>query len=278
MAAHFHEVPIRVVREYWNNRPCNIRHSRKPVGARDYFDEVEQRKYYVEAHIPPFAEFDRWRGKTILEVGCGIGTDTINFARAGAQVTAVDLSEKSLEVARKRAQVYGLRNITFLQANAEELTGSVAARDFDLVYSFGVLHHTPNPKQALTEISALLRPGGTLKLMVYYRYSWKVFYVVSTYGRGAFWDLDRIIARHSEAQEGCPVTYTYGREQLRRLMDSLGFRIESIQIEHIFPWRIRDYVEYRYRKVWYFAALPRPAFRWLERHFGWHLCVTAVKA
>ncbi len=277
MAAHFHQVPIRTVREYWNNRPCNIRHSRKPVGDRDYFDEVEQRKYYVEPHIPAFAEFERWRDKTILEVGCGIGTDTINFARSGAQVTAVDLSENSLEIARRRAQVYGLQNITFLHANAEELTKSVGGRKFDLVYSFGVLHHTPNPERALTEIGALLRPGGTLKLMVYHRHSWKAFHVLSTYGRGAFWDLDRIVARHSEAQEGCPVTYTYTAGQVRKLMSSLGFDIESIRIDHIFPWRIPDYVEYRYRRVWYFAALPRPVFRWLERHFGWHLCVTAVK-
>src|SRR5918996_5671341 len=104
------------VRNYWDARPCNIRHSPKPVGSREYFDEVEARKYFVEPHIPGFAEFPRWAGKRVLEIGCGLGTDTMNFARAGAQVTAVDLSSKSLELARQRAELFGLQDrITFIE-------------------------------------------------------------------------------------------------------------------------------------------------------------------
>src|SRR6266852_6653695 len=106
----FQETALAKVREYWNSRPCNIRHSPKPVGTKEYFDEVEARKYFVEAHIPGFAEFERWRGKRVLEIGCGIGTDTINFARHGAQVTAIDLSQESLDVAMQRARVYELEN------------------------------------------------------------------------------------------------------------------------------------------------------------------------
>ena len=108
-------------------RPCNIRHSSRPIGEREYFDEVEARKYFVEPHIPGFAAFSQWSGKRVLEVGCGIGTDTINFARAGAQVTAIDLSERSLEIARKRAAVYKLTNINFVHANVEELAAILPA-------------------------------------------------------------------------------------------------------------------------------------------------------
>src|SRR5713226_6788924 len=124
------------VRAYCNRRPCNIRHSTKPVGTTEYFDEVEARKYFVEHHIPRFAQFERWRGKRVLEIGCGIGTDTINFTRHGAHVTAVDLSGRSLEIARRRADVYGLRErIQFYQGSAEELTTFLPVQPFDLIYS-----------------------------------------------------------------------------------------------------------------------------------------------
>src|SRR3954449_8312209 len=111
------------VRNYWDSRPCNIRHSAKPLGSREYFDEVEARKYFVEPHIPGFADFERWRGKKVLEIGCGIGTDTINFARHGAQVTAAELSDESLKVAQQRAEVFGLDGrIAFFHGNGEELS------------------------------------------------------------------------------------------------------------------------------------------------------------
>ena len=273
---YFRDVPILRVRDFWNARPCNIRHSPKPVGEREYFDEVEARKYFVEPHITRFAEFPRWAGKRVLEIGCGLGTDTINFARAGARVTAVDLSDRSLDIARKRAAIYGLTNINFVQANVEELTEVIPVEPYDLVYSFGVIHHTPNPKVALAQIRTFLAKNATLKLMLYHRYSWKALATVMSYGRGAFWNWDKIIAEHSEAQEGCPVTYTYTRPELRELIDGMGCDVEDMFVDHIFPWRIADYLQYRYKRTWYFAMLPRPAFRWLERHFGWHLCVTAV--
>jgi hypothetical protein len=83
------------------------------------------------------------------------------------------------------------------------------------------------------------------------------------------------VAAHSEAQTGCPVTYTYSKKDIRSLLGD-GFEIQDISIRHIFPYRIDDYVQYRYVKNWYLKWLPRPAFQWMERHFGWHLCVTAV--
>src|SRR6516165_7209091 len=96
---------IEAVEAFWNGRPCNIRHSPKPVGSREYFDEVEARKHFVESHIPAFAQFERWRGRSVLEVGCGIGTAAVNFARVGADYTGVELSEASLDLARKRFDI-----------------------------------------------------------------------------------------------------------------------------------------------------------------------------
>ena len=272
----FEQVPIEQVQTYWDRRPCNIRHSTKPPGSREYFDEVEARKYFVESHIPGFAEFPRWHGKRVLEIGCGIGTDTMNFARNGAHVAAVDLSEKSLEMARKRAEVFGLADrIRFFHGSAESLSDLVPADTFDLVYSFGVIHHTPHPDRVLEQVRNYVRPGSTVKIMVYNRYSWKVFWILMTYGKGQFWRLAEMVARHSEAETGCPVTYTYTKRELRELLERHGFRVKQMRVEHIFPYRIRDYVQYRYVKEWYFRWMPEALFRAIEHLLGWHLCVTA---
>jgi 2-polyprenyl-3-methyl-5-hydroxy-6-metoxy-1,4-benzoquinol methylase len=135
-------VDIEAVRRFWNQRPCDIRHSPAPVGTREYFDQVEARKYLVEPHSPLFAEFDRWQGKKVLEIGCGIGTDSVNFARHGARLTAVDLSDESLRVCQQRFQVYGLDGRLY-QGNAEQLSSFVPVETYDLIYSFGVIHPTP---------------------------------------------------------------------------------------------------------------------------------------
>jgi 2-polyprenyl-3-methyl-5-hydroxy-6-metoxy-1,4-benzoquinol methylase len=266
------------VQRYWDARPCNIRHSTKPVGSKEYFDEVEARKYLVEPHIPAFADFERWRDKRVLEVGCGIGTDSINFARAGAHLTAVELSGESLRLASERAQVMGVADrIRFVQANAEELTSTLGDEEpFDLVYSFGVVHHTPHPDTALAEIRKLAAPGGTLKLMVYHRRSWKVFWIVTKEGRGRFWRTDELVAEHSEAQTGCPVTFSYTRRSGREFVERAGFVAQDVQVDHVFPYRIPDYVEYRYVKEPYFRWMPDGLFRAFERRFGWHLLITAV--
>jgi 2-polyprenyl-3-methyl-5-hydroxy-6-metoxy-1,4-benzoquinol methylase len=134
------------VKEFWDRWPCNIRHSPKPVGTRQYFEEVESRKYFVEPHIPRFTQFERWKGKKIIEIGCGIGTDSVNSARAGADLIAVDFSEKSLEACRKRLEVYGFKG-RFYCGNAEELSAFVPVEPYGLVYSSGVIHHTPRPER-----------------------------------------------------------------------------------------------------------------------------------
>jgi 2-polyprenyl-3-methyl-5-hydroxy-6-metoxy-1,4-benzoquinol methylase len=272
LTMEFARVNIDAVRSYWDRRPCNIRHSPKPVGSREYFDEVEARKYFVEPHIPGFAQFERWKGKKVLEVGCGIGTDSTNFARAGADLTAVDLSEKSLAVCRQRLDLYGLQGRLY-QANAEELSQVVPVENYDLIYSFGVIHHTPHPERVFDELRKYCGPRTELRIMLYSKWSWKTAWIVATYGRGAIWDAERLIARYSEAETGCPVTYTYSFDEVRRLMK--GYDVVELSKDHIFPYVIPKYVKYEYEFVPYFRWMPRPMFRALEKRLGWHTMIVA---
>ena len=133
----FADVPLADVRRFWEARPCNLRHSPAPVGSAAFFADVEARKYRVEPHIAPFADFARWRCCDVLEVGCGLGTESVNFARAGARLVALDLSPRSVELTRQRLAQAQL-SATVLEADAECMTATLAAQSgvpaqFDLV-------------------------------------------------------------------------------------------------------------------------------------------------
>ena len=270
----FADVSIDRVRDFWNARPCNLRHSTKPIGSREYFDEVERRKYFVESHIPGFAEFPRWNGRRVLEIGCGLGTDTVSFARAGAQVTAIELSNESAALAGQRLAVYGLADrATIHIGDAEELPALVPQQPFDLVYSFGVIHHSPHPRRIVEHIRRYMTPDSELRLMVYSRISYKLFWIMKQEG---IWDLSRIdelIARNSEAQSGCPVTYSYDAESAEALLD--GFQILEMRKAHIFTWDVDAYTRHEYVKAPEWAHVSDRDLATLERELGWHLLVRA---
>jgi 2-polyprenyl-3-methyl-5-hydroxy-6-metoxy-1,4-benzoquinol methylase len=271
----FAEVPIDSVRTFWNARPCNIRHSRKEIGTREYFDEVEHRKYFVEPHIPQFAEFDRWKGRRVLEIGCGLGTDTVNFARAGAHVTAVELSERSAEIAHQRVEVYGLSDcVTIHVGNAEDLPSIVAPQTFDLVYSFGVIHHSPHPRRIIEHVTRYMMPSSELRLMVYARISYKLFWIMQQENAWDMSRIDELIARNSEAQTGCPVTYTYTHDTVAELLT--GFRLLDVRKAHIFTWDVDAYREYEYRKAPEWANVSDADLAELEKELGWHLLARAT--
>src|SRR5678815_1493555 len=118
--------------------------------------------------------------------------------------------------------------------------------------------------------------SSTVKIMVYNRWSWKVLWILFVYGKGQFWKIDRLVAKYSEAEAGCPITYTYSRVQGRRLLEDHGFRVVETKINHIFCYSIPEYATYEYRKVWYFRWMPKPVFTFLERTLGWHLCLTTI--
>lgn len=255
------------ITNYWNKRPCNIKHSSQPIGTVEYFNEVEVKKYFVEPHLPIFAEFDKWKGKKVLEIGCGIGTDSINFVRNGADLTCVELSNKSLNLCKKRFEVYGL-SANFILCNAEELHKFIKNEQFDLIYSFGVIHHSPNPAEIVKQIKKLCHETTRIKIMVYSFISYKTFEAWIKYGYKFRFSFKKSIQYYAEAQLGCPVAYTYTKKELQELFSD--YDILSIKKTHIFPYIIKKYIDGKYQKRWFFRLLHKRAFSWLESILGWH--------
>lgn len=255
-------ISIDTVRDYWNRQPCNIKHSTAPLGSRQYFDEVESRKYFVEPHIIGFANFPQWSGKSVLEVGCGIGTDAVNFCRYGAKYTGIELSDESLVIAQQRLKIFGLDG-SLHKANVEEIGKDTSWHaEFDLIYSFGVLHHTTDISRALSTLRLFSHKNTVLKVMVYAKNSWKQKMIEA--------GLDQ-----PEAQYGCPIANSYTAEEVHYLFESAGFQITQLQQDHIFPYKIPEYKNYQYVKQPYFESMPDEVFRVLEKNFGWHLLIDA---
>lgn len=250
---------IEEVQKYWDSRPCNIRHSSAEFCSKQYFDEVEQRKYHVEPHIPRFAEFAKWKDKEVLELGCGIGTDSINFARAGAKLTVMELSEKSLEITKKRFEAYGLE-ANFVLGSGEELSSYFPNKQFDLIYSFGVIHHTPNPSAVIQEIKKVIKPGGELRMMLYSKVSTKNFMIL-------------LGLAQPEAQTGCPIAFTYTKSDILNLLSS--FEVIDCHKDHIFPYKIAEYKQYLYVKKFPWNIMPSRLYHWIEQTLGWHYLVIA---
>ena len=246
------------VKKYWNDRPCNVRHSKKDTGTKEYFDEVEAKRYTAEPHIPLFADFESYKGKKVLEVGCGMATEGINFVKHGAEYTGTDLSEESLELAKKRFGVYNKEG-KFYAGNSEELTSFVPVETYDLIYSFGVIHHSPQPEKIISEIKKYMNKDSTLKIMLYASESWKNYMIEAGYDQ-------------PEAQYGCPIVYTYTKDEVRELLD--GFDV-SIEQNHIFPYQIEPYKRGEFLKQPWFESMPDEIFEVLKKNLGWHLLITA---
>ena len=254
------EPTIDSVYKFWNDRPCNIKHSSKEIGTKEYFQDVTSRKYFVESHIIDFAEFKKYKDKHVLEIGCGIGTAAQSFIENGAIYTGIDLSDKSIDIAKKRLEVFGLSGNLF-QANIEELS-NVNHTKFDLIYSFGVLHHTPDIKKSISNIHRMLKPGGEFKMMLYAKNSWKYFEISE--------GLDQY-----EAQSGVPIANVYTKEDVAGLL--ADFSNITMRQAHIFPYKVEPYKNYIYEKKDYFATMSPELFDCLEKHLGWHMLISCTK-
>lgn len=252
------------VKSYWNNQPCNINHSKKKFLSKEYFDEVKRKRYFVESHIPKFADFKKYKGKNVLEIGCGIGTDGIEFIKNGANYTGVDLSKSSLNIFSERIKVLKLnnKNNTLLESSAEDLT-NVPKKNYDLIYSFGVIHHTPNMKKAFDEIYKKANKKTLIKIMLYAKYSYKNFMLDITNYR-------------YEAQKSCPVVYKVDQKDLEQLIKN-KFKIIDVSQDFIFPYQIKPYKKNIYKKIKHFEYMPSKIFETLSKKIGEHMLICLKK-
>jgi SAM-dependent methyltransferase len=240
------------VRAYWNQHIHDLEITRHPVGSRGFFEDLDQYHFEKLHHLFRLVDFAGYRGRRVLEVGCGAAVDLARFARGGAQATGVDLSASAIELARANFEQQGLPG-RFEVADGEHLPFPDNA--FDLVYAHGVVQYTANPQQLVNECRRVLKPGGEAVFQVYNRISWL----------NALSKLMKVGLEHDDA----PVLLKFSIGEFRRLLG--GFSEVRIVPER-FPVKSRLHggwkgAIYNGLFVGTFNALPRA----LVRRFGWHL-------
>jgi SAM-dependent methyltransferase len=248
------------IRDYWNNQPCNVRHSKNTPGSLEFFQDVSARRYRVEPHIPEFAGFYLWQGKQVLEIGPGIGSDAAEFARNGADYYGIDYSDESVKLAQQRFKVEELEG-TFVCGDSSDIESYTALPKMDLVYSYGVIHHFPAIDRIIDNVYNILKPGGEFRFMVYAKNSWKQAMI----SKG----LDQF-----EAQAGCPYAKSYTKDDI---LDLLGdkFHLERLRQDHCFMYNVEAYKQGRYELEPWFEAMPEAMREAVKEYLGWHLLVKA---
>ena len=249
---------IDAVREYWNRHIHDLEISQQPVGSRGFFDDLDQYHFEKLHHLLHLVDFDGWRGRRVLEVGCGAGVDLARFAKGGADATGVDLASSAIDLARANFEQQGLRG-DFQVANGEQLPFADAS--FDLVYAHGVVQYTADPQRLVNECRRVLKPGGEAVFQVYNRISWL----------NALSKLMKVGLEHEDA----PAILKFSIGEFRALLS--GFREVRIVPER-FPVKSRLHGGWKgalYNGVFVgtFNALPRP----IVRRFGWHLLAFCKK-
>ena len=259
-------------RAQWTADPAGAVYGRAhEFGTREFFDEVERHRYQDYAPwMPEVMGFKEFAGARLLEVGCGMGTDLLQFARAGASVTGVDLTPRSIQISQQHFAVYGASG-DFAISDAEHLP--FANESFDVVYSNGVLHHTPDTAGAVREVHRVLRPNGQARVMLYHRGSLGYWGEVIIRHGILGGELLRgnspadIMSRHVEFNQGGgnPLVKVYSRREARELFSM--FSEVKVQVEQLT------------RPEFYSLGriIPEKMFRRLERSIGWNVIVLARK-
>jgi ubiquinone/menaquinone biosynthesis C-methylase UbiE len=240
------------VRAYWTRHIHDLEITRHPVGSRGFFEDLDQYHFEKLHHLLRLVDFDGYRGRMVLEVGCGAGVDLARFARGGAEVTGVDLTDSAIQLARMNFEQQGLTG-RFEVADGEHLP--FPDNTFDLVYAHGVVQYTANPQRLVGECRRVLKPGGQAVFQVYNRISWL----------NALSKLMKVGLEHDDA----PVLLKFSATEFRRLLSD--FREVNIVAER-FPVKSRLHSGWKGAVfnglfVGAFNTLPRG----LVRPFGWHL-------
>lgn len=263
----------RSVQAFWDDVPCGSRDI-SPEDRRAFFRQLEQERYDLEPYLRPFARFEDGRGKRVLEIGVGAGTDFINWVRNGADAAGIDLTEAGVRLASERLGLEGL-SARLCQGDAENLP--FRSDHFDLVYSYGVVHHSPETPRAIAEIRRVLRPGGVARVMIYHHPSLVGLMLWSVHCAGKLrpWRSPRWAVYHYLESPG---TKAYTVKEARALFGT--FREVSIrtQLSHGDLLQMRPGPRYQrgiYRILW--DLYPRSVLRRVGNRLGTGLFIEAMK-
>lgn len=247
------------VRAFWETHVNNEYYTRAARGSAAYFAEIERRRYRHHYHLVDLFKALRagpLADQRVLEIGCGIGIDTLALARLGfGEVVGIDLTAAAIQIATERARAEGIRGVRFEVANGEQLGFPDAS--FDVVYSFGVIHHTPSITGVIAEMYRVLRPGGRALVMIYHRRS-----LVDLVHRTLRipYESPRMHGDH------CPIVNRYTRREARALF--AAFTDVRIHADYPFTYGMRHLTG------WWPSAIKRL----IGRAVGWHLMIDARKA
>lgn len=259
-------------REQWGLDPCGAEYDREhELGTREFFDEIERHRYSeYAAWMPQLMGFENFRGARLLEVGCGMGTDLLQFSRGGARCVGIDLTPRSVEITQHRFKLYGAGG-AFMISDGEHLP--FRDESFDVVYSNGVLHHTPDTEGAIREVHRVLRPGGTAKVMLYHRNSLN-YWVEIVVRRGVLGaeflrgrSPEEIMSRVIEFSdhEARPLVKVYSRREARALFSL--FKDVKVDVEQLTRAELR----------FLSPLVSEPMFERLRKRIGWNVIITATK-
>jgi ubiquinone/menaquinone biosynthesis C-methylase UbiE len=286
------------VRNFWQENPCGTKFADAQPGTRRFYELVEEHRYRTEWHIPTAANFAASKGLRVLEIGCGLGTDGAQFAKAGAVYTGVDLTDAAIDLAKRRFEQFNLQG-SFCTADAERL--EFETNSFDLVYSHGVLHHTPDTAAAVSEIHRVLKPNGRAVVMLYHRDSYNYRVNISLLRRAGAHLLKseaglRLVnlltgeptaslSEHARMIRSQQENYLKADEFLNRNTDGAGnplARVYSRQEARVLfqQFRAIRLQTYYLNKRWLPIVgklLPRSWESRLASRWGWHLWIYAIK-